>query len=125
MQNGSEPDRSKPCWVLMWRGKTPPKKAQAPGCKLALVEYAWQGDAWRRTDTEEVLVRSFYQAWKKADWVGRLPQMGRKRYAMTKDNYAKVAPLFVAGSSIRAASRATGISLGSTKKLHDFWRGHA
>lgn len=73
------PPQDKPCWVLFDRGLTSQFRGQRRGHKIALAEFAWDGGAWRRTETPEIWPTSVYDALRKADWFGRLPQQGRKR----------------------------------------------
>lgn len=110
--NQQEPDKSKPCWVLFDRG------AYYGRLKLVLREYAWREyGAWRETDTPSIVVTSLNKALQKADWIGRLPQQGRKRYAMTKENYDKALPLVHDGKSVREIARVLGIGHSTATQL--------
>src|SRR5438034_7753068 len=121
-----EPDRSKPCWVLMSLGVTKPERGRPEpgqikpmrGHKLILREYKWRSGGWRRTDTPPEIPTSFNRGFAKADWIGRLPNMGRSRPAFNVKNAMKVLPLFRQGLSIREVARRTGIGREAVRKLH-------
>ncbi len=122
MENRPEPDRSKPCWVLLWIGNTKPQKGQAPGCKLRLVEFEWKSGAWWKTATPYIPVTSFYRANKQADYIGALPHTHRKNLTMTSDTLEKAIPLFEAGKSQREIARLLGIGHGTVQKLLTYWK---
>lgn len=79
-----EPTHTKPCWVFMDKGTTSiirskGKKTQMRGHKFALVEYQWVEGAWWKTDSPERWEASLYDAIKQADWIGKLPKLGRNK----------------------------------------------
>jgi hypothetical protein len=116
-----EPSHDKPCWVLQSLGMTQPIKGQMGGFKLVLREYDWAGDAWFRTGEEE-RPTSFNQACEKADYIGRLPNMGRKRRAFNEENLNLAAPLFEEGISKRSVGRRLKLGRQTVDKLYELWR---
>jgi hypothetical protein len=116
-----EPPHDRPCWVLQSLGMTQPIKGQMGGFKLVLREYDWAGDAWFRTGEEE-RPTSFNQACEKADYIGRLPNMGRKRRAFNEENLNLAAPLFEEELSKRAVGRRLKLGRQTVDKLYELWR---
>ena len=73
--------------------------------------------AWRKTGRTKT--GTLLQLFKQADFVGKLPKLGRVRYALTMENQRLIAPYWSAGASIRAAARETGCSRRTVQAVYD------
>jgi hypothetical protein len=117
-----EPSHDRPCWVLKSLGMTKGSAERMGGFKVILEEYECVSGQWRRTKTPQERPTSLYQALEKADWWGRLPNMGRKRRAFNDANLNSAVPLFAAGLSQREVARRLKLGRGTVAALYRVWQ---
>jgi len=118
----TEPDPNQPCWVLKSLGMTKGSAEHMGGFKVILEEYECVSGRWRRKKTPQERPTSLYQALEKADWWGRLPNMGRKRRAFNDANLNSAVPLFAAGLSQREVARRLKLGRGTVAALYQVWQ---
>jgi hypothetical protein len=124
MEAQKEPPPDKPCWVLLSLGASKPAEGGS-GQKLILREYfRAPGGTWRKTSTPPVMGITLDQGMRVADWVGKLPKMGRKRLALNPQNLLRCLPFFVDGTPDRKIARQTEIGRGTVAKLRRYWEEH-
>jgi hypothetical protein len=105
MKEMEQPDPNKPAWVLTSDGTTQGRRVrgewQQSGLKLKLQQWEYLSGTWRKTKGEKPRFITSLEQLKMADWIGRLPKMGRYCPSFSPEVLAVVIPLFEEGLSDR------------------------